>query len=129
MFTTGSKFLGKFGSHGSGKGQFQIPLGVCVDDNGTVYVSDSANHRVQIFHADGTFSQNIDGNHSQTGAFKQPWSLALGPNGVLLVTGKSFNNITIFSFQGKMVRSYEVKGPKGIAIDRAGFSLYSFIRR
>ena len=46
-------------------------------------------------------------------------------HGDLHVTGNSSNNITVFSSEGKFVRSYEVKSPKEIAIDRAGFSLVS----
>ena len=125
MLTTGGRFLGKFGSRGSGNGQLVCPIGVCVGDNGMVYVGDCNNDRVQIFHADGTYSHKIDGNHSQEGAFKSPWSLALGPNGDLHVTGNYSNNVTVFSSEGKFVRSYDIDYPQGIAIDRAGFSLVS----
>ena len=125
MLTCSGKFLGKFGSRGSGNGQFVNPMGVCVGRNGMVYVGDYGNHRVQIFHEDGTYSHNIDGSHSRDGAFKGPVSLALGPNGDLHVTGFSSNNVTVFSFEGKFVRSYEVRNPRGIAIDQAGFSLVS----
>ena len=42
--------VGSFGSAGTGAGQFQIPLGVAVDQRGgKVYVADSANARVQKF--------------------------------------------------------------------------------
>ena len=40
-------FLTKWGSGGSGDGQFLFPSGVAVDGSGYVYVSDRDNHRIQ----------------------------------------------------------------------------------
>jgi hypothetical protein len=48
-------FLGKWGSYGSGDGQFDYPYGVAVAPDGTVYVADSGNHRIQRFSATGAF--------------------------------------------------------------------------
>jgi len=42
-------FVTKFGSGGTGDGQFFFPSGVAVDSSGNVYVSDSGNHRIQKF--------------------------------------------------------------------------------
>ena len=39
----------EFGGKGSHPGRFDIPLGICVDDNGVVYVADSKNYRMQVF--------------------------------------------------------------------------------
>src|SRR5690606_36626517 len=36
-------------------GQFNSPRGVAVADDGSIYVVDTGNHRVQIFDADGEF--------------------------------------------------------------------------
>jgi hypothetical protein len=45
-----------FGSSGSTAGQFQVPLGVAVDQqSGRVYVADSANARIQKFDKKGNF--------------------------------------------------------------------------
>jgi PKD repeat protein len=41
-------FVGKFGSNGSGDGQFSTVPSLAVDDN-YVYISDRANYRIQIF--------------------------------------------------------------------------------
>lgn len=43
------KFLDKFGSQGSGDGQFRYPLGIAVGESGKIYVVDAENYRVQIF--------------------------------------------------------------------------------
>jgi DNA-binding beta-propeller fold protein YncE len=43
----------QFGSRGGKLGQLVFPLGIATDPNGTVYVADSGNHRVQIFAPNG----------------------------------------------------------------------------
>jgi tripartite motif-containing protein 71 len=48
-------FLTSFGTYGAGNGQFHFPSGVVVGLDGTVYVLDSGNARVQMFDADGAF--------------------------------------------------------------------------
>jgi DNA-binding beta-propeller fold protein YncE len=47
----GLKF--SFGETGTGKGQFNRPVGIDISVNGKIFVADSGNHRVQIFDATG----------------------------------------------------------------------------
>jgi len=42
-------FGSKWGTEGTGAGQFDMPNGVAVASDGSVYVSDRNNHRVQKF--------------------------------------------------------------------------------
>ncbi len=42
-----------FGSGGTGRGQFDVPLGLVTDKNNTLYVADSKNKRIQIFQLTG----------------------------------------------------------------------------
>jgi len=48
-------FITKWGSEGSGDGQFNHPDWIAVDNSGYVYVSDNLNHRIQKFTSDGMF--------------------------------------------------------------------------
>jgi uncharacterized protein YjbI with pentapeptide repeats len=48
-FTSAGYFLSKWGSRGSGEGQFNGPNGISVDSDGKVYVADSGNDRIQVF--------------------------------------------------------------------------------
>ena len=52
----------KFGSQGTGAGQFDIPNGVAVDSAGSVYVTDAKNRRVQKFDASGTLRLEFAAN-------------------------------------------------------------------
>jgi tripartite motif-containing protein 71 len=47
-FNSDGAFLTKWGSEGSGDGQFNFPT-VAVDSSGNVYVADFGNHRIQKF--------------------------------------------------------------------------------
>ena len=39
----------EFGGRGSDPGKFDRPCGICVDNDGLVYVADCSNRRVQVF--------------------------------------------------------------------------------
>ena len=49
----GVGFVVRWGSEGSGDGQFAMAAGVAVDRSGNVYVADSSSTRVQVFSDDG----------------------------------------------------------------------------
>ncbi|CAN5649309.1 hypothetical protein BH23THE1_BH23THE1_35430 [soil metagenome] len=48
-FDSEGNFLTKWGSEGSGDGQFILPTGIAIDSTGNVYVVDYNNHRIQVF--------------------------------------------------------------------------------
>jgi DNA-binding beta-propeller fold protein YncE len=54
-FTAGGLLLYSWGEPGTGPGQFRLPHGIAVDAQGTVYVADRENSRLQLFAPDGKF--------------------------------------------------------------------------
>lgn len=54
-FSADGKFLFSWGEPGTGPGQFQVPHGVAVDQDGIVYVADRENSRIQLFSPDGRY--------------------------------------------------------------------------
>lgn len=48
-FSEQGEIILTFGENGTGDGQFRLPNGLAVDDQGKVYVTDTANARLQIF--------------------------------------------------------------------------------
>jgi len=49
MFTSDGVFVARWGTKGGGDGQFDYPDDLTVAPDGSVYVADSANHRIQKF--------------------------------------------------------------------------------
>jgi DNA-binding beta-propeller fold protein YncE len=49
VFNLSGKFLRSFGQLGSNQGQFDKPYYIHISKDDKVFVSDSANHRIQVF--------------------------------------------------------------------------------
>ena len=49
VFELNGKFITKFGTKGSGVGEFNIPVSTTVLSDGRIVVTDFRNHRIQIF--------------------------------------------------------------------------------
>jgi DNA-binding beta-propeller fold protein YncE len=54
-FAPEGRLLLSWGEPGSGPGQFHVPHGLAVDVEGTVYVADRENSRIQLFSAEGSY--------------------------------------------------------------------------
>jgi DNA-binding beta-propeller fold protein YncE len=54
-YTADGKRVKQWGSAGSGPGQFRQPHGIAIDDQGTVYVADRQNGRLQRFDLNGKY--------------------------------------------------------------------------
>jgi DNA-binding beta-propeller fold protein YncE len=48
-FTSEGVFVSKWGTYGTGDGEFDYPKGVAVASDGSVYFADRDNHRIQKF--------------------------------------------------------------------------------
>ena len=49
VFDLGGKFVAKFGTKGSGMGEFKTPVSAAVVSDGKIVVSELNNSRIQIF--------------------------------------------------------------------------------
>ena len=58
-FDSDGTFVAKWGSAGTGDGQFERPSGVAIDAAGNVYVADTDNNRIQKFDSDGHFIDKV----------------------------------------------------------------------
>ncbi len=54
-FTADGELIQSWGEPGTGPGQFYLPHGICVADNGQVLVTDRENDRIQFFSPDGEY--------------------------------------------------------------------------
>ena len=58
-FDSNGNFISKFGTYGTGDGQFINPVDIAVDSSDNVYVDDSLNSKVQIYSLDIQNQSNI----------------------------------------------------------------------
>ena len=115
-FNIGRKcFESKFGTKGHGNGQFSNPHGICIDQEGKVFVADSNNNRIQVFHDDNSFAYFFECD-------EQPWEMVFDQSGHLHVISNGSKYVQVFTPKGKRLSSYEVcTNPIGIAIDAEGY--------
>jgi DNA-binding beta-propeller fold protein YncE len=101
VFDTDGKFLQKWGSTGSGDGQFVRPAGIAVEKSGNVIVVDSGNSRLQVFSPDGKFVGKCGGPGKGPGEFDQPWGITLDKDGNMFVADWNNHRVQKLSPQGK----------------------------
>jgi DNA-binding beta-propeller fold protein YncE len=122
--------LGEFGLRGEGVGEFNLPTQVAVAPDGTVYVLDAGNFRVQAFSAEGKFLRAWGRVGRAFGDFARPRGLAVGGDGNVYVTDAAFRNVQVFNPQGQLLLAIGGESiadkpgqyvmPAGVAVDELG---------
>ena len=122
------KVVSSFGKEGSTVGMFRSPWGVAVNARDEIAVTDSLNHRVQIFNRNGNHLRSFGREGDKAGHFKYPRGIAFDNNGTIFVADSGNHRIQIFSGEGQYVGSFGEKGnpfrrlnyPWGLSVDNDG---------
>lgn len=96
-------YFGIAGSAGAANGQFNNPQGICVASNGTVYVADYNNHRIQYFSSDGVYLGKWGSSGSGDGQFNHPIRVTQDADLNILVSDHDNYRIQIFDTVGAFV--------------------------
>ena len=89
-----------FGEAGSKPGQLFHPTNLTIAPDGSIYVVDTTNFRVQRFTADGEFIHEFGGQGTAPGRFARPKGIAIDRENHIYVTDASFNNVQILDSEG-----------------------------
>ena len=92
-----------FGEYGSSAGKFDSPWGVAVNERNEIAVTDSDNHRVQIFSSDGDYLGSFGREGNQEGEFDNPTGIAYLNNGNIVVADNGNNRLQIFTERGEFL--------------------------
>jgi DNA-binding beta-propeller fold protein YncE len=99
-----------FSEVGSEPGQLFHPTSLAIGDDGSVYVTDTSNFRLQQFNADGEFIRVIGTQGSRPGTFSRPKGIALGHERHIYVVDAAFQNIQVIAPDGGAVMAFGEPG-------------------
>jgi tripartite motif-containing protein 71 len=117
VFENDGTFVTRWGALGSNSGQFTFPQGADFAPDGTLYVADSGNGRIQRFriHANGTATfiaaYGQQGGSSQgAGYLNQPTGVSISSDGTLWVADTLNNSIQCLTAAGAWTRYLRPSG-------------------
>ncbi len=118
------------GTRGKREGEFNLALQVTTAKDGTVYVTDSGNFRVQAFTANGDFKMTFGQVGRKSGNFARPKGIATDQDGNIYIVDAAFGNFQIFNDKAQLLMFIGERGernmpgrymlPAGIAVDEDG---------
>ena len=113
-----------------GDAEFNLPLQAAVAPDGTLYVVDSGNFRVEVFDPDGNFLSSFGSVGRFPGQFARPKGIAVDRAGNVYVVDTAFGNLQIFDRNGQLLMFIGERGeagypgkfmlPAGVAVDADG---------
>ena len=116
-FTLQGDYLSKFGSCGSGDGQFTNPQGLTFNSKGLLYVVDRSNYRIQLFDNNNKFLFKFGSEGFNPGQFQDPCYIALDSSDQVYVTDySSSGGIIVFSEDGHFIKKINCNNPFAICL-------------
>ncbi len=117
-FSGDGQLISSWGEPGKeGPNQFHLPHSVLVDEEGTVFVCDRENTRIQVFSADGQFRETWSD-------LRRPLDISMDSDGVLCVSEGAVNGlsarVSLLDKRGNVVARWDANSAHGSWIDAHG---------
>ena len=96
-------FHSKFGSLGSGEGQFNRPHDIVFDSKGFLYINDRELNTFQKFSPDAKFISQFGEEGSDLGQYSSPYSMAIDANDIIYVLDRGNDRIVKVDTDGKVL--------------------------
>ncbi len=93
----------RWGSEGTENGQFIVPHSMAFDSEGNIYVTDTNNHRIQKFTADGEFITKWGSEGNGDGKFGLPLGIGTDFKGNIFIIDQATSTIQQFSNNGEFL--------------------------
>lgn len=99
-------------------GRLSQPRGLAVAPDGTVYVADFGNNRIQKFTPERKFVRLWGREGDLPGQFKEPCGVAVGADGTIFVADTWNGRVQVFDVEGKYRREFSAAfyGARGVAV-------------
>ena len=116
------------GSYGTGEGQFIWPVQILTDDEGNIFVSDEAIHKISRFNADGEFESRWGTHGDGDGEFDAPNGIAFDLDGNMVVVDSKNHRVQRYTSGGEYLGGFGSYGsgpgqfelPWGVHVDELG---------
>jgi sugar lactone lactonase YvrE len=98
-------------------GIFDLPYSVAVHPNGTIFITERNNYRIQVFNQDLTFSYSFGSKGTQRGKFKVLFDIAIDSKGYVYASDPKLHRVQKFDELGNYVSSIQVNSPYFLSFD------------
>jgi sugar lactone lactonase YvrE len=107
LASPGFHFDFRWGSAGTGNGEFGVPIGgITTDADGNVYVVDSGNDRIQKFDPEGTYIDQWGSAGTGNGQFSLPYGVTTDDYGNVYLSDRGNSRIQKFTSSGTYVSQW-----------------------
>jgi NHL repeat len=116
-FTRDGRLVKSWGTPGKAEGEFHLPHSIAIDADGTLYVADRSNKRIQIFSPDGDFLGMWTGMGG-------PNDITRGKDGTFVIAEQEDEGnpayVCVRGAQGRVLARMESRHVHGVGVDSIG---------
>jgi DNA-binding beta-propeller fold protein YncE len=113
-------YVARWGTQGTGPGQFSYAGPIAFDTAGNIYVADSYNDRIERFDHQGNFLSRWGTHGTAPGQFDYPEGLAVSGSGRVYVSDFYNNRVQIFTTSGGFLGQFGSEGTNAGSLSNPG---------